>query len=43
VAGVLLDFLTTLLTPILPKNILDDIISHYESKSLLFNSFKTNL
>lgn len=27
VAGVLLDFLQTLLTPVLPKNILDDIIS----------------
>lgn len=32
VATVLIDFLQTLLTPILPVNILDDIVSLYEGK-----------
>lgn len=35
VASVLLDFLSTLLTPILPKQTLDDIVNQYESKYLL--------
>lgn len=35
-ATVLIDFLQTLLTPILPVNILDDIVSLYEGKIALF-------
>ena len=33
VASVLIDFLQTLLTPVLPLQILDDIVFLYESKS----------